>query len=146
MSGQREDPELTELASALRTLQPRPETLDHAALMYRAGQASARGGLWPLATMLSLAVALALGIIAWTRSEPVVIERTVSAPAANTAPERNDGDVPSPAVPSPSGDADAWSSYVHLQEKVVEGGLEGLPALPNTPEPSADLEALLRAL
>jgi hypothetical protein len=146
MSPQREDPELNDLASALRELHPRPDALDHGVLMYRAGQASAHSWAWSLVTTLAAALALVLGIAGWVRPEPTLVERTVyRAAPVPSAPDRKEADAPASDTPSSPEGAGAWSSYVHLKEKVLEDGLEGLPASPNNPEPAPSLEELLRS-
>jgi hypothetical protein len=148
MSERNEDPELTALASALRKLRPQSETLDQAVLMYRAGRASARRWVWPALTMLSVGVALALGIAGWFRPAPTVVERTVYVAApVPAAPQRKNANVDSPETPSLPEDATrgAWSSYVRLQEKVLEDGLDGLPQPSNPPQQPPSLESLLRS-
>jgi hypothetical protein len=148
MSERNEDQELTALASVLRELCPQRETVDRAVLMFRAGRASARSWVWPLAAMLSTSVALALGIAGWLRPAPSVVERTVYVAApAPAAPERRDGDAPAPETLSLPDDVErgAWSSYVRLQERILQDGLDGLPAPPSAPEKSQSLEALLRS-
>jgi hypothetical protein len=148
MSERGEDQELTELASVLRELHPQREMLDHAVLMYRAGRASVHSWVLPLTTMLSVSVALVLTVTSWFRPAPAVVERTVYVTApGQAAPARPDGESPTQEVPSRPQEVarGAWSSYVHLQEKVIADGLDGLPELPNTPEPAPNLESLLRS-
>jgi hypothetical protein len=144
MSERSQDAELTGLESALRGLRPKPEALDRAVLMYRAGRASARGGGWPAATALSTVLAFALGIAWWVRPAPVVIEHVVYVAAPSAQPDdvataREDAD-------SSSDDASrgAWSRYVRLQERIFHRGLEGLPSPSAPPEQPPSLESLLR--
>ncbi len=142
MSERSEERELTALESALRELRPQPEALDRAVLMYRAGRASARGWVWPSATLFAAALALVLGIALWIRPDPPVVY--VAVPSA-----RNDEVSASPPSPPSTDDAEpgAWSRYVHLQEQVLLHGLDGLPAPSSAPEePSRDIESLLRPL
>lgn len=141
MSERSEDRELTALETALRELRPQPDAMDRAALMYRAGRASKRGWVWPLATLFSTAAALVLGIAVWTRPAPSVVYVAVP-------PVRNDAASDSP----PSGlgedtERGAWSRYVHLQEQVLLYGLDGLPSPPSaTDETPTDAESLLNSL
>jgi hypothetical protein len=140
MSERSEDPELTALESVLRDLRPKPEALDRAVLMYRAGRASARGWGWPMATMLSTLVAIALGMAWWVRPEPAVVERIVYV----TAPPRENSEPPSPESPPDDTGRGAWSRYVHLQEQILNRGLEGLPSSSGPSEEPLNLESLLR--
>jgi hypothetical protein len=140
MSERSEDPELTALESALRDLRPKPEALDRAVLMYRAGRASARGWVWPAVTALSTFVAIALGMVLWVRPEPAVVEHIVYV----AAPSREDPDHPSPESPPDDADRGAWSRYVHLQEQILNRGLEGLPPPSGSPEKPLNLESLLQ--
>lgn len=141
MSERSEEVNLNDLESALRGLRPRPEALDRAVLMYRAGRASARGWGWPMATMLSTTLALGLGIALGIRPTPSVVYVTV--PSA-----RNDAD--SAAVPSipraDDTDRGAWSRYVHLQEQVSLHGLDGLPPPNGAEEQPSNVESLLHSL
>jgi hypothetical protein len=146
MSERPEELELTALASALRDLRPSPESLDRAALMYRAGRASARGWGWPLATAAAGALAMVLGVLMLLRPAPSVIERVVYLPAAQAEPSVTP---PEESVPPLLDDASggAWSHYVHLQEQVLNHGLDGLPAPSSDPEEQPpNVEALLRSL
>ena len=147
MSERPEELELTTLESALRDLRPRPEALDRAALMYRAGRASVRGWAWPAATALAAALAMTLGVSLLLRPAPPVVERVVYLPAPAAQPEPP-GTRPDDSVPPLPDDAGrgGWSHYVHLQEQVLNHGLDGLPALPRAPEEQApSIESLLRS-
>ena len=136
MSERPEERQLTALESALRDLQPMPETLRRDVLMYRAGRASARRWAWPTATALATAAALVLGIALLKQPAPHVVERVVylSAPA-DAAPE-------TPITESGEGRG-SWSSYVHFEEQVADHGLDAVP--PETAEQQLSLEALLRS-
>ena len=142
MSERSEEFELTALESALRELHPRPETLDRAALMYRAGRASARSWIWPAATLFSTALALALGIALWLRPDPSVVY--VAVPSA-----RNDevsASAPSPPRADES-ERGAWSRYIDLEEQVALYGMDGLPSLPNgVEEQPSSVESLLHLM
>lgn len=142
MSERSEDFDVTALESALRELRPRSETLDRAVLMYRTGRASARGWLWPTATLFSTILALVLGVALWIRPVPSVVYVAVP-------PTRNDEVSASPPSPPLADQAErgAWSRYLHLQEQVLLHGLDGLPSPPNeTEEPPPSLESLLNSL
>ena len=142
MSEQSENLELTALEAALRELQPRAETFDHAVLMYRAGRASVRGWLWPAATLVSAAAALVLGIALWLRPAPPVTYVAVPAPPNDDTPASL------PATPlADQGERGAWSRYVHLLAQVSLDDLDGLPSPPDAPEePPLDAETLLKQL
>jgi hypothetical protein len=129
------EPELTALESALRDLQPMPEPLRRDVLMYRAGRASVRRWAWPMATALSTAAALVLGIALWSRPAPAIVERVIYLPAPGEAePE---------TPPANSGEGrGSWSSYVRFREQVADHGLDAVP--PDTPERPQSLDSLLR--
>jgi hypothetical protein len=136
MSERPEELQLTALESALRDLQPMPDTLRRDVLMYCAGRASARRWAWPTATALATAAALVLGIVLVKQPAPHVVERVVYLPApADAAPE-------TPGTEGGEGRG-SWSSYVHLLEKVADHGPDALP--PETPEQPPSLDALLRS-
>lgn len=136
MSERPEERHLTALESALRDLRPMPDPLRRDVLMYRAGRASAHRWAWPTATALATAAALVLGIALLKQPTPHVVERVVYLPApAETAPE-------TPEAKGGEGRG-SWSSYVHLQEQVLDHGLDALP--PETPEQQPSLETLLRS-
>lgn len=150
MSERPEDRELTALESALRDLRPKPEKLDRAVLMYRAGRASARGWAWPAATALSTLVAIALGMAWWVRPEPAVVERVVyvAAPSGqlkDTFTPREDQEHLSVESPPDDANRGAWSRYVRLQEQIFNRGLEGVPRPTDPPEEPLNLESLLHS-
>jgi hypothetical protein len=142
MSERSEDRELTTLESALRELRPQSEAMDRAVLMYRAGRASRRGRIWPLATLFSTATALILGLALWIRPTPPIVYVAVP-PAPSDAV--SDAPASSPLVEDT--EPGAWSRYVHLQEQVLLHGLDGLPSSPrSTDEVPANAESLLNSL
>jgi hypothetical protein len=146
MSERSEELELTALASALRDLRPSPETLDRAALMYRAGRASARGWGWPLATVAAGTLATVLGVLLLLRPAPPVVERIVYLPATQAEPPVTRPEENASPLPDDAGRG-AWSHYVHLQEQVLDHGLDGLPAPSNASQEQAlSIESLLRSL
>ncbi len=153
-----EQPDLTDLETALRSLQPRAD-LDRPALWFHAGRASVRRGwAWPAATGLSLALAGICGLLLLTRpaTERVVYVQ-VPAPAPSVPPVRP----PEPEPPSPPTDpgmplafavpetteGGLSPSSVRLREHLLRWGLDGLP-LPQESAPAAPPESpasLLRA-
>ena len=142
MSERPEDHDVTALESALRELRPPADSLDRDALMYRAGRASARGWVWPAATLFSTAAALVLGIALWVRPSPPVVYVAVP-------PARNDEASVSPPSPPLAQDTErgGWSRYIHLQEQVLLHGLDGLPEPPKeTEDEPSSVEALLNSL
>jgi hypothetical protein len=148
MSERPEELELIALASALRDLRPSPETFDRAALMYRAGRASARGWGWPLATVATGMLATVLGVLLLLHPTPPVVERVVYLPAPAAQPERP-ATRPEESVPPLPNDTrqGGWSHYVHLQEQILDHGLDGLPAPSSaSQEQTPSVESLLRSL
>jgi len=142
MSERSEERELTALESALRELRPKKESIHRDVLMYLAGRASARGWMWPAATICSATAALILAIVLLIRPEPPVVYVGVPAEPADEA---------SPSFPSSpladQAERGAWSRYVHLQEQVLLHGLDGLPRPSSgTEEQSTDVESLLKSL
>ncbi len=131
---------LNDLESALRELRPHPETLDRAALMYRAGRASARGWGWPVATMVSGLAALTLAIVLCIRPAPATVYVAVP-------PPRSDAVLSSPS-PLSTEDAEfgAWLRYVQLQEQVSLNGLDGLAPSSEAEEIPSNLDSLLRSM
>ena len=133
---------MTALESALRELRPQSETMDCAALMYRAGRASTRGWIWPLSTLFSSAAALILSIALWTRPTPSTVY--VAVPLAHSDAV---SDSASSSPLAEEAERGAWSRYVHLQEQVSLHGLDGLPASPDAAdEPPPDAQSLLNSL
>jgi hypothetical protein len=145
MSERSEEQELTALESALRDLRPGPETLDRAALMYRAGRASARGWMWPAATVTASVLASLLSVLLLLRPAPSLVERVVYLPATQPEPSVTGPATSDTPVRDDAGQG-AWSHYVHLQEQVLLHGLDGLPAPSNAPEPTPNLESLVPSL
>ena len=139
MSERSENLDVTGLESALRELRPRAEPLDRAVLMYRAGRASARGRVWPVATLFSTSLAIVLGIVLWIRPAPSV--RYVAVPA----PRNTEVSSSAPSIADRT-ERGAWSRYVYLQEQVLLHGLDALPAPPSeTEKDRSSLESLLNS-
>jgi hypothetical protein len=133
--------DLAAFQSALARLQPAPDGLNLAQLLFRAGQRSERrrSWAWPCAAVASLILSSVLGILLVFRPAPQPAERiiTVYVPTPMTPP--------SPPAPSalaaeetplppyqPPSDKD---SYLQLRRKVLAHGLDALPA--PTPWPAA---------
>ena len=140
MSEPSEGVNLNDLESALRELRPRPETLDREALMYRAGRASARGWGWPLATLVSSALALGLSIALSIRPAPATVYVDVKSP-------QSDAVISSPSPPfTEDAEFGAWLRYIHLQEKVSLNGLDGLPPSSEAEEIPSSVDSLLQSM
>lgn len=142
MSERPEDLDVKTLESMLRELRPPSDSLDRAVLMYRAGQATARGWIWPTATLFSTTLSLVLSMALWLRPAPTIVY--VVAPL-----DRNEqvADTPLSSSLTMDFESGAWSRYVHLQEQVLLHGLEGLP--PPTRETDEDpfrIESLWNSL
>jgi hypothetical protein len=161
MSQESSDPELNDIESALGRLVPIPSQLDRDALMFQAGEASARSAsrgrwVWP-----SIAATLAVGLISESvvmtvRPGPRVIERIVvvreSASATGT-PARLDVPAPPPASldtlsaarsPDAPSLASSWpdaAGYQRVQDLVLRLGLDALPERSSPPESRFDRAA-----
>lgn len=141
MSERSEKIDLSDLELALRELRPRPETLNRAVFMYRAGRASARGWVWPLATLVSSTLALGLGFALCLVPTPQVVY------VALPSPRSHEGSAsPRPLLRADDPERGAWSQYVRLQEQVSLYGLDGLPLPCADEEQPASVESLLHSL
>jgi hypothetical protein len=142
-------PELTALAEALRDLLPRASSVDRDAVFFRAGQAAApRRWWWPVATAMSSAAAVTLGVLLALRPVPAEIERVVyvQVPSAQR-PEQAQG-AGAPRSPSESmetagyPDAEAPTPVYHspqrrLEEHLLRWGFDGLSVPAPDPNPPA---------
>lgn len=137
MSERSEKIDLSDLELALRELRPRPETLNRAVFMYRAGRASARGWAWPLATLVSTAATFALSIALWLRPAPSIVY--VSVPSSS---HEAISTVPVGSAQSEDTQRGAWMRYVHLQEQMSLKGLDALPPSPDSEEQPPSVESL----
>jgi hypothetical protein len=146
--------ELDDLAAALRGLAPRASGLDRAALMFRAGRASApRRWAWPLATAASTLVAAVLGGVLLMRPAPPPREHTVHIVVVRPEPPAPEEPAPGPAVsaePPPPVDAvspGAVTRYRRMQEHLLHWGFDGLPTPPPSPaQKPATVDSLLQSL
>ncbi len=118
MSEQARD-DLTPIEAALGQLSPAPPSIDRDRLMFLAGQASRplTGWIWPM-TSAGLAACVAVLLLRPVGAPPVpVVERRAPPPAVqpdNSVPRREPVEM----------------SYLVLRGKVVEEGVEALPAPP----------------
>jgi hypothetical protein len=149
MSEPYQDPNLAELAAALKALAPAPARLDRDRLLYRAGQVSARrtGWLWPAtaAAVVALAAGALTGALA-LRPGPQTVERIVvvnkAMPAPLPVPPRLPPQAPPekpqaapvPPVQSLSAEAVARETfpegYLRLRDQVLRWGVDALPSRP----------------
>jgi hypothetical protein len=147
MSGQDPTPELAALEGQLRLLAPREGSLDRDALLYRAGQASARGGwLWPLTAAVSTLTAVALGVALASHPGPRVVERVVYVPVERPAPEApRDTSVGEPISPEPARPIALHElpPHLRLREQLLRWGLDGLGEAPVTSAPAPHARDLL---
>jgi hypothetical protein len=139
MSEPPHEPELNAVERALAGLAPSAGALDRDALMFAAGQASARPGWgWPCATAGSALAAAVLGAVLLLRPapDPVVRTITVTVPArdAGTTPPRPPEQPAAPdegrplapkASPLPRG-----TDYLTVRRAVERWGDAGLPTAP----------------
>jgi hypothetical protein len=140
--------ELTAFQSALARLQPAPDGINIAQLLFRAGQLSAArpSRAWPYITAASMLLATVFGSALLFRPAPQPAERIVtvyipsptvppppqpepSAPSAGEAPVAPYQPVPPYLSTSDEG------SYLHLRREVLTHGLGALP--PPSPWPAA---------
>lgn len=130
MSGSAHDNELTAFQAALARLQPAPDEINLARLLFQAGRLSAprSNWVWPCAAAASLMLAVALGSALLLRPAPEPAERIVQVFVPSPQPESQ----PEPPVPSngdiqdtqpPAGQGD----YLQLRRAVLANGLDVLP-------------------
>jgi hypothetical protein len=143
MSNGREAAGLNELETALGSLTPRQPKLDRDAILYHAGRASIRR--WQVATVVSTVTTalMAFTLLLRTPAERIILVPTAPSPSPEAM-------LPESAAPEPAA-ASAGSGaafYFHLQEEVLNRGLDGLPPLPSGSDPadSASTEDFLRGL
>jgi hypothetical protein len=130
--------ELAAFQSALARLQPAPDEINIAQLMFQAGQLSARRRrwAWPCATAASILLAAALGSVLLLRPTLQPAERivTVYVPAPTAPQPQPESTIPStgetpipPPLSAPGGDE---SDYLRLRREVLFHGLDALPPSP----------------
>jgi hypothetical protein len=138
------DPGLTQLATALSALAPRPAVLDRDRLMFAAGRQSARRSrLWPCVSALLAVLSVGLGTALVLRPEPRVVYVTPPAPPPPA---------PAPAEsrePTVAAKDDHWQEQIEslrLRNRVLRLGVEALPEAPR-PQPTEKpltIESLLQ--
>jgi len=124
-----------QLEAALGALAPAASGIDRDALMFRAGRASARRGMygWRAGTLV-LAAALTCSLVTRPRpgAQPRVVERVVRVEVEKPAPSPPRAPVVGQALPFGL----RWAGnarYLKLRNEVLERGLSALPE----PDPSA---------
>jgi len=129
---------LDEVEAVLRSLEPAPCCLDHGALMYSAGRASAPtaapltrpggsrrpGWLWPCATAVSLVAAATFATLWAGAGRREVVDRIVyverDKPRATVVQ-------PATGARPTNGPQQAWREYARLRDIALTQGLEHLP-------------------
>lgn len=142
--------ELAAFQSALARLQPVPDGINLARLLFRAGQLSARRSwAWPCATAASVMLAAALGSVLVLRPAPLPTERilTVYVPSPTAPPPQAEPAIFStgemPVLPDQLGSGDG--EYLRFRREVLAHGLDALPSPPPWPAaaPTDDANTLL---
>jgi hypothetical protein len=143
MSDEREVTGLNELEIALGTLTPRQPKFDRDAVLYRAGRATVRR--WQLATAVATIAAAVLAVILLTRPRDERIVYVTVPPSSAPEPVNSEREAPESTHVS---DGSGLALYLHLQEEVLNRGLDGLPPLPRDPNSTerTNTEDLLRGL
>ncbi len=154
--------ELTDLAGALRQLQPSADTLNRDRLMFQAGRASAgRGWAWPLTTAGSCLLNLGLGLALLWQPTPrlqLVEKPSPETPASRGRQPPDSRENPGADAPGSPAAAPVYSApysldgpetaYHRLQEQISRWGLDAVPARPPAgPErPPMTVEGLFQEL
>ena len=136
MNEDRLSEEMQAVERALVSLKPAPSRVDRDALMFRAGQASARhrDRLWPLTSLAMALLAVTFGALLVMRPAPEPTERIVYVTQAVPQPEpvkrsfegaaaRDWAAAAAPEARRPLGE---WS-YGRLRDKVLAEGVDALP-------------------
>jgi hypothetical protein len=136
------DPGLTQLATALSALAPRPAVLDRDRLMFAAGRRSARcSRLWPCVSALLAVLSVGLGTALVLRPEPRVVYVTPPAPPPPAPAEARE--------PTVAAKDDHWQEQIEslrLRNRVLRLGVEALPEAPRPQQTEKPLtiESLLQ--
>ena len=119
-------PQERELEAALRSVQPRQPELDPCSIAFQLGQ---RSSAWRLtAWRAAAAILLVAVILAETlRPSPRTVERIVFVPTPAPITIARASYSPTPQMLPTSNVA---FSYLNLRQKVIEHGLDALPASP----------------
>lgn len=139
--------ELMAFQSALARLQPTPDGINIARLLFDAGRLSAprRNWTWPCAAAASMMLAATLGFVILLRPAPQPADRIVTvfvpspAPLAphQEPPLPSTGDTPvfQPSIPIDTEQAASSGDYLQIRREVLARGLDALP--PPAPWPAA---------
>jgi hypothetical protein len=147
MSESTHDDELAAFQAALARLQPAPDGISIARLLFDAGRRSVprRSRVWPCATAASMMLAVTLGFVLLLRPTPQSTERiiTVFVPSPPPSPAQQEPSPPStsetPAlqasIPADMERSANDGDYFRLRREVLARGLDALP--PPAPWPAA---------
>lgn len=130
--------ELAAFQSALARLQPAPNEINIARLLFQAGQLSAqrRSWAWPWATAASMMLAAALGSVLLLRPTPQPAERIITvyvpAPTVPQPQPQPESSLPSAAEtpPPPYQPISGDGSYLQFRQEVLAHGLDAVPSPP----------------
>jgi hypothetical protein len=131
------DAELAALQSALTRLNPAPDGINLAQLMFRAGRASVppRGWAWPGAAAVSLLLAAVLGVALALRPGPQVIDHVVTVSVVEPSLDKEPPAPPIAAAAPAAEPQPRTSETLKLRQQALANGLDALPA--STPWPAA---------
>jgi hypothetical protein len=138
MSGSTHDDELAAFQAALARLQPMPDGINLARLLFQAGRLSTprRNWVWPCLIAASMMLAAMLGGVLLFHPPPQPAERIVQVFVPSPSPPAEEHKQPAPAIdemldaPQPAGEGD----YLQLRRAVLAEGVDALP--PPTPWPA----------
>lgn len=137
--------ELKALEDALRGLEPAPAALDQNALMFRAGQASARRQQWAWQSLAAASLILSAGLgtlmaVGPSRERIVYVE--VDKKAESLSPPREESPDSAQPVVAAQGEL-AQGSYLRLRQRWASAGMESDEWLPR-PAPLSPSRRLSR--
>ncbi len=136
-----------ELARQLRQLRPVGHGIDRDALMFRAGQRSARGRLHAWQSMAGLMMIVLVAVLAWLNRGP---SRTSAAPAAVASDNAPPAQAPLASLGHHPIRADAWTDrhlpwaneYLRLRTRVTDEGLDAIPTAHGVRVPTETINSI----